>query len=405
MTNTKGHLLFIHRSFPPDSGASALRLYELAQGLAENGWQITILANRGRTQALKNQHANITVKRLSHGGEDQKTKGINHLVWPLRFLLHANKLPKIDLAITLTDPPLSAITTALLRRFKKIPVIHWVHDLYPDIEAVCITKKTIWHHVAHKISRWSLRQHDKIVTLGDDMNRVLSHDITPDTKLIAISNWPDVYETTIEKEKAPLRSSNTNPFITEGIFTVLYSGNFGQMHEFRPLIDAIKLVHTQPLPIRFIFAGDGQKFTQVRDEIESHFLTNVHFIRAQPKERFMDLLRAGDIHISSMISKAAGLVAPSKINSALGLGKPCLYIGPPQASQARLISEYKAGFVIDVTDSHAKFKIADAIVQLANHKDQYKDMQENALKAAKTIAFSGALVKFETIIQDVINKK
>ena len=44
----KGHILIINRVFPPDSGASGLRLMELCQGLAAEGWRISVLTNKGR---------------------------------------------------------------------------------------------------------------------------------------------------------------------------------------------------------------------------------------------------------------------------------------------------------------------------------------------------------------------
>ncbi len=400
MSTPKGHLLFINRIFPPDAGASALRLFELVQGLAERGWKITVLTNKGRNQLPKDLHANITLVRLSHGGEDQKAKSLQQITWPLAFFRRALSLPKADYTITLTDPPMLALASALLSCVRKTKTIHWVHDLYPDLYEATNSEHPLWHGWAMKLSRWALKRHTKIITLGDDMSAILAEDGIESSHLTAISNWPDVEETKKDKLKSPTRQALTNPFVTEGVFTVLYSGNFGRMHNFKPLIEAIKIVHNQPLPIRFIFAGDGEKFTSVRDEIEKNFLTNVHFIRAQPKERFMDLLRAGDVHVSTMIPEALGLAAPSKINSALGLGKPCLYIGPTKASQAQLITRFKAGVVIDVTDAHAKFKLAEAIVQLASDKALYETTQKNALAAAESIAFTTALDKFESVLTE-----
>ena len=77
MTDSKGHLLFINRVFPPDSGASGLRLLELCQGMAEKGWKVSVLTNRGRNTAPEGLHPNINLIRLSFGSVEGKPKPAN----------------------------------------------------------------------------------------------------------------------------------------------------------------------------------------------------------------------------------------------------------------------------------------------------------------------------------------
>src|SRR5690606_32426425 len=197
------------------------------------------------------------------------------------------------------------------------------------------------------------------------------------------------------------RHDSQNPFVLEGCFTVLYSGNFGLMHDFNTLIEAMKIVQATPHPIRFILAGDGRKFTAVRDTVEKMFLTNVHFIRAQPKDKFIDMLLAGDLHIATMVPESVGLVAPSKINSALGLGRPCLLVGSKKSSQAQLITEYSGWAVIDQDDPHARFQLADAIVAYATDPARYAAAQSNALRAADSIAFGKALARFDALLSHI----
>lgn len=397
MALAKKHVLFINRIFPPDSGASALRLFEMVQALAQDGWRVTVLTNKGRNAAPDNLHDNVRLVRLPFGSADQKPQNWHYPFWILAFWLRALTLPRADVTVSLSDPPLGAMITAMMKPFKQTRIIHWVHDLYPQLWAAMGREKAGIQRILMMLSAWALKRHERIITLGDDMNAVLLRQNVKAEKLAIIPNWPDVQAALLDKNK-PARHSSGNPFILEGVFTVLYSGNFGEVHDFEPLIEAMKIVQKTPHPIRFILAGDGSRFERVRDKIDQLFLTNVHFIRAQPKGKFIDMLLAGDVHVSTMVPEAVGLAAPSKINSALGLARPCLYIGPPKAFQAQLITTYKAGYVIDPTDRQAPFHLADAIIHLATNATAYEDMQKNALQAADSISFAKALEKFEAVL-------
>ncbi len=397
---SKGRILFINRVFPPDSGASGLRLLELCQGLAEQGWEITLLTNRGRGGAPASLHPRITIRRMRLGRREGKPRFWEYPFWLAGFLMRVLNLPKPDIVITLTDPPLLAVVSALMKKIRKVRAVHWVHDLYPDLFPLMGVRLFLLQPLLEKISKTSLNAHDAVIALGDDMAEVLKKNGVRENKIAVIPNWPDVSATLIDKRK-PSRHDSHNPYILEDCFTVLYSGNFGLVHDFNTLIEAMKIVQATPHPIRFILAGDGRKFTTVRDTVENMALTNAHFIREQPKDKFMDMLVAGDLHVASMVPESAGLMAPSKINSALGVGRPCILIGSTKTAQAKLISEYDVGAVIDPDDPHARFQLADAIVAYATDPARYAAAQSNALRAADSISFDKALPRFDALLSHI----
>jgi colanic acid biosynthesis glycosyl transferase WcaI len=396
----KGHILVINRVFPPDSGASGLRLMELCQGLAAKNWRITVLTNKGRNIEPEQLNDNITLLRLPFGSVDGKPSGWQYAFWIFALFLRAVSLPPSDVTITLTDPPMSVLITAFLKKVKKTKTIYWIHDLYPNIYPMTGVRMPIMQPILNFLAGWAMRKQDAVVALGEDMKSIILPTVKDPSKVKVIPNWPDVQVSTTDKKK-PAHHDSHNPFLLEGVFTVLYSGNFGLVHDFDPIIDAIKIVHQSPHPIRFIFAGDGPKFTEVRDKIEQMVLTNVHFIRAQPKEKFMDMLLAGDLHIATLIPEAAGMVSPSKINSALGLARPCIYLSSPKCSQAKLIKDFDAGVVVDPVDPHAKFLIAEAVINYATHHDSYERASKNALQAADSISFDKALNAFDALCRQL----
>ncbi|MDB5478310.1 MAG: glycosyltransferase WbuB [Alphaproteobacteria bacterium] len=392
----KGHILVINRVFPPDTGASGLRLMELCQGLAQKNWRITVLTNKGRNVSPPNLHANIRVARLPFGSLEGKPSVLQYFFWLWALFFRALFMGRADVTLTVTDPPMSALITAFLRFFKGTRTVHWVHDLYPELLTVTGRSIPVVQNMLEGIAHWALCRQDRIVAIGQDMADIIRPSLSVPGKIVVIPNWPDVQSALLDKKK-PVRHDSQNPYVLEGMFTVLYSGNFGMVHEFGPIIDAINIVGRSPHPIRFIFAGDGPKFTEVRDRIDALMLNNVHFIRAQPRDKFIDMLLAGDLHMATLVPEAAGLVAPSKINSALGLGRPCIYLGSPKSSQAKLIRDYKAGAVIDGMDPKAKFLIAEAIINYAVNEDEFAEAQTNAIHAAESISFDKAVKAFDEL--------
>jgi colanic acid biosynthesis glycosyl transferase WcaI len=232
------------------------------------------------------------------------------------------------------------------------------------------------------------------------LDLILQKNIDPE-KVIVIPHWPDV-STTLMDHKKPTRQESKNPYILENTFTVIYSGNFGLIHDFDVLVDAMKIVQQSGHPIRFIMAGDGRKFDSVRAKTEALGLNNVHFVRAQPQEKFLDMLLAGDLHVATVIPEVTGMAAPSKINSALGLERPCLLIGSKHSFQAKLITEYNAGKVVDANDPQAKFQAAEAIIQYATDLAYYQKAKENALKAAEAISFEKGVAAFDAVFSKII---
>ncbi|HEY1095755.1 MAG TPA: glycosyltransferase family 4 protein, partial [Alphaproteobacteria bacterium] len=392
-TETGKKILFISRPFPPpDKSATGLRLLELVQYLSQQGWDTTVLATQGRGGHPPQLSGKVKIERLSIGKSD-KPAAWHHIFFLLGFVIRAFRLPKQDVIITLTDPPFLACVGAILKFFGRTDkLVHWCHDLYPDLFPVLGSKMPGFViGLLTRINRAAMRAHDVIIAIGFDMAEHLVQTGIPPEKIHVIYNWPDVPEALLDIRT----TSDAVLFANSGYFTVMYSGNFGQAHDFSILLDTMKLVqdneHNEdgPIgqPVHFILAGDGRQLQYVRDTAEQMGLTNVTFLKPQPTRRLADLLQSGEVHIATMKADAIGLLAPSKVNSALGLGKPVLFIGPSGSHHADLINEFHAGKVIDVTDPNAKFHMAEAILDYARDRAIFNKAKQGAREAAARVHF------------------
>ena len=309
------HLLFVNRTYPPDHGATAFRLYELTDDLATHGYPITVLVAKGRNQPLSALPTGLKVQRLKIGSNPtphwrEQIALVKAFTGRLLFAKQA------QIIITLTDPPLLALAAALAHKITKRPeqkLVHWCHEILPDLYPSQGKKiPHWWMRLLQKLYLWSLQQHDALVVIGQDMAQFWVNRGVPADKIHVIPNWPDASVVTTANR---YRDMGDNPFANSEMFTVLNSGNFGGAYEFDSFLAAIPLVQALPdAKVRFVFAGEGAQWEAVKNKVEANMWPHVEFLRTQPADKFMELLRAGDLHVGTMKPSARGLIAPSKIN-------------------------------------------------------------------------------------------
>jgi colanic acid biosynthesis glycosyl transferase WcaI len=397
------NLLFVNRTYPPDHGATAFRLYELTDDLATHGYPITALVAKGRNQPLSALPTGLKVQRLKIG-HNPKPHWREQVALVKAFTMRLLFAKQAQIIITLTDPALLVAAAAFahkLRPRQGQKLVHWCHEVLPDLYPAQGTKMPRWWlRFLQKLYLWSLKQHHALVVIGQDMANFWIARGVPVEKIHVIPNWPDASVVTTANR---YRDTNDNPFANADMFTVLNSGNFGGAYEFDSFLAAIPLVQAvTQARVRFVFAGEGAQWEAVKTKVEANLWPNVEFLRTQPADKFMELLRAGDLHVGTMKPSARGLIAPSKINSAFGVGRPVLFVGPHDSHHGQMIQTFQAGAVIDPQQPQAAEQIAAAILYYATNKEAHNQACANAKVAAQSIDLvNNASPKFRALFKQL----
>ena len=134
-----------------------------------------------------------------------------------------------------------------------------------------------------------------------------------------------------------------------------YVGNFGRVHDFDTILEAITL-HQQRAKLApvgdithnivFLLVGGGAQRARVEHEIALRKLTNVRLHPYQPSELLPQTLSAADIHLISLRPEMEGLIVPSKFYGIAAVARPAIFIGSSQGEIARLIEHAKCGFTV-----------------------------------------------------------
>jgi glycosyltransferase involved in cell wall biosynthesis len=287
------------------------------------------------------------------------------------------RLPRQDVVIAMTTPPLIAATTLAARAVRGTKLVYWVQDLYPEIAVAfgALREGSFAARAMASVSRRVLRAAERVVVLGDAMaQRVVSAAGSP-VKVTVIPNWTDgAVVRSIPHEENDLR-----PKLANGArFLVMYSGNIGRAHDVETLArGAIELKERKD--ITFLFLGEGDRKAVL--ELATRGLPNVRFGPYEARERLAASLSAADAHLVSLAPNVAGLLEPSKLYGIMAVGRPALYVGPGSTEAARVIREERCGFTFANGDARG---LADAIAGLADDPSRASEMGLAGLAAFRS---------------------
>lgn len=330
-------ILFINRVFPLDRGASGRCLADLAGRAARAGWRVTVLADGA---APSEAPRGVTLVRPGGAGEGRPTLR-GYLSALMRLTVRGLALPRHDVVVTMTDPPLLALAGPLLS-LRHRATLHWCHDLFPMLLPVLgVRLPVVVQGVLRAAMAGALKRHDAVVAIGRCMAERLRGLGVPDAVLTVLPNWGDPAIRPLPRDASPLRAE----LRLGGRFTVAYAGNFGLAHPLDALVEA-----AAALPeVAFLLVGDGRGHAAA--VAAAGRLANVHLMPFQPAERLADTLAAADLHLAVMDPRAEGLLVPCKVAGALAAGRPCLFLGSPGSEAARLITDHACGAVLDPADA------------------------------------------------------
>ncbi|MFZ0436051.1 MAG: glycosyltransferase family 4 protein [Chthoniobacterales bacterium] len=392
-------ILFINRVYPPESGATGRVLEYVAHGFVSAGWDVSVLTTAGeRSDAGEESRGGVKVIRIAmpFSKKSLLARAVGYALMIPSLLLKALMLPRADVVVTKTDPPMLLILGPFLKYLKGARTIHWAQDLYPEVaeEVGVFSKGGVVAGVIRSVSTHSMLACDAVVAVGRCMAKRLEGRGISQAKIRVVPN------TGVEDDIVPVPREN-NEFRKrhglEGAFVIEYSGNLGRAHDFGTVLEAARLLEQRgETGILFLFVGSGPGEGLLRDEVARMGLKNIRFLPPQPAEFLSESLGAGDLHLVTMKSGMSGLVVPSKFYGVMAAGRPCLFVGPDESEVARVIREYGVGEVIAPGDADALFRA------ILRYRAAPQLTQDEGLKAPNVLGAGDASVALIRIATEIL---
>ncbi len=305
----------------------------------------------------REDHEGVTILRLpivARGKRSRVKLVLNYLSFIFSGFLFAPHLLKdrdYDLVFVYAPSPLlQALPAILLARCRKVPLVVWVQDLWP--ESLSAT--------GHVNNRWILGAVARVVRLiYRASNRILVQSrafIEPVTVLTdrpeKIYYYPNLYHAHGSRQ-CSARASHLIQILTQH-FCVVFAGNLGSFQALDTLIEVARRLQPHA-GIRMVLVGSGSQDDWLAQQRDAHGLINLILVGrygASDMPAIFDAAQA--LLVSLRPDPALRLTVPSKVQAYLAAGRPIL--AALDGEGARIVQESGAGLCSPAGDASALVK-------------------------------------------------
>ena len=337
--------LFLNQTFHPDVVSTAQHLSELAVALVERGHQVTVIASRRaydhpeQTFPARENWRGVTIERVATTALGKRAKWrravdfasfIVTCCWRLVFT------PRPDVVVALTSPPLISFIGALYAKLRRARFVYWVMDMNPDeaIAAGWLREGSLAARGLHWLSRFSFQRADRIIALDRFMQARIAGKGIAAAKITVLPPWS--HDAAVRFDPTGRERFRALHGLADK-FVIMYSGNHSPCHPLDTILDAAKLLATDPR-YAFLFIGGGSEFARVKQLASEAGLANIMCLPYQPLSELGGSLSAADLHVVVMGDPFVGLIHPCKIYNILGVGAPVLCIGPQPSHLTEVVA-------------------------------------------------------------------
>jgi glycosyltransferase involved in cell wall biosynthesis len=395
-------ITIINQFYAPDISPTAHLAASLAEGLAADGHEVTIIASRGgyveASQLEQSAGENPRIYRLWTPRLGKKTiikRCIDYSSFYLGAAHRMMKLPAQDVIISLTTPPYIAWTSVLHRALHpRTKLVLWNMDCYPDaVERAGIMKKGgAMSRTMRMLNRALFRRLDRLICLDHAMANLLLGDYASPNRPIptsVIPNWEKAEFFSPSSTALPAWEDTQKPPLA-GKFIILYLGNAGFGHRFDTIIEAARRLRGRD--VVFLFVGGGKAWNDLQEIKNREGLDNLILHGyVQQKQDTIRIMAAASCALITLRQDMAGVMSPSKLHANLAMGLPILYVGPTGSNVDEAIARFDCGLSVREGDEDSVVRfIESALTDPAAFK---------TMKSAARQAFESAYCDQQTLPQ------
>ncbi|HVX66137.1 MAG TPA: glycosyltransferase family 4 protein [Bryobacteraceae bacterium] len=347
------NVLLLNQFFAPDAAPTGQLLADVADEVARRGHSVTVICARSSYSGAQTADPRAALPGLRvlrtpatrfRRGTAGRLLAYASFYWGA--LWRALAAPRPDVIVTLTTPPLLCLLGGLVRAVRGGRHYIWEMDVYPDI-AVALGVLAPGSRITRAIGALADRSRHRaqvVIALGGCMRDLLAARGIPPGKIRVAENWADGSRI----HPAPLPEAPP--------LTVLYSGNLGLAHDTDTIAEAMERLKDDPR-FRFVFAGGGPRRTALERFCAARDIAKAEFLPYQDEEHLSAHFARCQLGLVTQTAGSLGAVVPSKLYAFLAAARPVIFIGPREATPARVLAAWQCGWQIDPGDDAALIQL------------------------------------------------
>ena len=370
-------ILYVSQYFPPEMGAPAARVSELARHWVHSGHEVNVLTGfpnhptgvvppdyraKLRRVICREQFDGVSVIRtwlLPLPNRKTHERILNYGSFCLSSCLTGTFMARPDVIIATSPQLLVGLTGWWLGLAKRVPFILEVRDLWPEsLSAVGVKGET--STLTRSLGR-----------LAKFLYRSCSHVVvvSPAFKEQLVQKWnvnPEKISVVENGVESDFFSSDGHSDIKEsepefrGKFVVSYVGTLGNACGLGVALDAAAQLQTILPDVLFLFVGEGAEKEQLVSLAQRQGLRNVRFLPQQSRDKIPALIQASDLCL--VLLKKADVfktVIPTKMLESMACARPVILGVDGQARE--ILEKARGGIFIEPENATA---LVAAIIRL-----------------------------------------
>ncbi|MFK8059955.1 MAG: glycosyltransferase family 4 protein [Polaribacter sp.] len=371
------NIVIISNYYPPEIGAAANRIQNLAVSLKDRKNKITVicpLPNYPKGKIFKNYKGKIYAKEILESiivkrfwiFPSKSKKSIVRVFSMLSFAISLwfslfSLIKKRPDVIIIQSPPLLVSFSALiLSKVLFCKTILNVSDIWPlSALELKVIQKGFFYRFLEKIEKRNYKLATKIMGQSNEIITHINKIITKET--IVYRNVPKYKE-----YKSKTKEENT--------LRIVYAGLLGYA---QGILDICKEIDFKKLNVEFHIYGQGMEEDEIRI-ISNYKNKNIFFHGSKNNKEIKKEIIKYDFGFVPLKNRIYGAV-PSKIFELMQLGTPILFFGEGEATN--IIENNKIGFCSITNNYEDLRKLLITMNNLSN--EEYKTLSNNCLKLHK----------------------
>ncbi len=314
-------VLLIHQHFKTPKSGGAIRSYYLAKALVDLGIQVEVITAGNKVSQKEESYEGILLHNLTIP-YDNAFGFLARIFSFIRFTVaatsYSKKIKNINYCYAISVPLTVGLIAIWIKRFRKIPFIFEVGDLWPEAPIqMGFVQNYFLKEILYNLEKRIYRSADSIVALSPAIKIEIEKKV-PGKTVHLIPNFADCdFYTPAEKIEA-----TENKFGTKGKFVVSYIGAIGLANGLDYFLEFANASRKANLPIHFFICGEGALRDRLKNNAAHLKLTNLTFVDFQTRDGVRELMNVTDAaFISYKNLPVLETGSPNKFFDGLAAGK------------------------------------------------------------------------------------
>ncbi|MFH2102570.1 MAG: glycosyltransferase family 4 protein [Chloroflexota bacterium] len=323
------HILLIHQAFAALDEPGGTRHHELARYLTSRGHRVTVIASpvsymTGKTSpgpvSMDAGPGGIEILRASVYSAHHKSF-VHRVLAFFSFMLSAFflglKVKGVDLVWGTSPPIFQGLTAWVLARFKRVPFLFEVRDLWPDFAiSIGVLKSPTLIKLSFWLEHFLYRRADQMIVNSPAYVPHVTGRGARRVDLVPNSADPEMFAP--EDRGEAFRAAHH----LNDKFVVLYAGAHGISNDLGVALEAARLLTDRP-EVQIVFLGDGKEKAFLQAQAASLGLANVTFLPPVSKSGMPAVLAGADACLAILKPlEAYKTTYPNKVFDYMAAGRP-----------------------------------------------------------------------------------